>query len=352
MIKNIILIFLTILSIVFGALYMQEKSNKKQQKEYSERLERKIQNFFIAQINGVKQKIEKMDINLKSTISLNQENEEYVNLLQTLLEEEKSCKLLEKSQLNKEDIDIKIFKYKKILQGYKDLKNSFESVKKIIKNKNKEKDIISKVIQKNNEIESNEESNNQVKIEELNAEEPVKVVFYNSNIKSEEENNLLKKLFDKLENVLNIYTTLNEEITPEYNLLKFVRECRKIIKEQKIREIIHEFIQQRNECRNLEDIYTTQRSRSSLDKRVIIRQGKNVVACYEILETLTYNLEDTQKKLVVEYQNFSSNFNNLGEKDLLYFRSIFEKIDKLSGIIAMEKKWISLKLEKMLEEDI
>ena len=237
MIKNIIIIFLTVLLIIFGTLYVQEKSNKEQQKEYSEK----------------------------------------------------------------------------------------------------------------NMIVEKEENKKQVEIEELNVEEPVKVVFYNSNIKSEEDNNTLEEVFDKLENILNIYTTLNEEIIPRYNLLKFVQECKKIIKEQESREIIHFFIEQKHECRMLEDIYTTQCSRSSLDKRIIRKQRKNIVDCYKVLEMLTFGLEDTIMKLVLAQEKFSSKSYNLRETDLAYFEKIVKIIERLKSIIDREKRIMDMK-KRIIDE--
>ena len=110
MIKNIILILLTILSITVVTLYIEAKSNEEQRKEYSEKLERKIQKIFTQQINGVKGEIEEIDINLESSINSNQEDKEYINLLQSVLEQEKLVKSLDKSQSNQVSIDIQIFK--------------------------------------------------------------------------------------------------------------------------------------------------------------------------------------------------------------------------------------------------
>ncbi|SFV60325.1 Uncharacterized protein MJ1254 [hydrothermal vent metagenome] len=344
MIKNIILILLTILSITVVTFYIEAKSNEEQQKEYSEKLERKIQEIFTQQINGIKREIEEIDINLESSINSNQKDKEYINLLQEVLEQEKLAKLLDKSQSNQVSIDIQIFEYRKIIQSYEDLKTSLESVKKIIKNKNKEKDITSKVIQENNETERNKQSNNQVKIEELDKEEPIKVIFSNSNIKSEEEDNItLEKLFDKLENNLNIYSTKTMKRVPRYNLLKFVRECKKIIKERETREIIHEFIKEKNVCKILKNIQL----REKLDIRIIKKQNENIRECYVYLENLTYPLENIFTELVVEYENFSSNSNNLEETDLIYFKNIVKNIDMISSIIALEKQWINLNMEDL-----
>ena len=97
MIKNIILILLTVLSIIFGTLYIQEK-------EYSKRLEGKIQKIFITKINILKYNIKEICIDLESASNYFL-NKEYVNLLQVSLEQ------VEKIQLLEEKISIEWGKY-------------------------------------------------------------------------------------------------------------------------------------------------------------------------------------------------------------------------------------------------
>ena len=96
------------------------------------------------------------------------------------------------------------------------------------------------------------------------------------------------------------------------------------------------FTKQKGECKKLEDIYTQKKSNNQIDRRVIKKQGKNVVDCYKIIDTLIIDLEDMLKDFSKLKKSIGTMM-NMAETDRASIRSIQKEVISIQNLIKMEK---------------
>ena len=96
--------------------------------------------------------------------------------------------------------------------------------------------------------------------------------------------------------------------------------------------VVAEFTEQKANCRNLEDIYKEQQTRKRLDKRVIKKQGRNIVSCYHTLEALNYNFDDMNKYFSGLKQSIRT-LNDMSENDVVHIRSLEKQVKFIEDFI-------------------
>ncbi len=139
----------------------------------------------------------------------------------------------------------------------------------------------------------------------------------------------LKKKLLRVENQIN-EILINKEQTSEI-LSKYS------IKAEKHLAVVTSFMTNKEKCQKLENFYKEQQSKESLDKRVLKKQARNIVDCYEKLEKSTYEFEDKSK----EFLKLKKNINVL--RDML-------EADKSLLVPLEQQRYILKKLIKMISK--
>ena len=343
MVKNIILILQTIALVSIGALYFQSDFNQEKQTKSIEQLEKKIaKNIRESKIKAnicdireniirVKQEIKDMRIDLKSILS-NAKDENYVPILQSTLAQKEICVLLE-NFIKKKDVDMQVtyLKYKKILEAYEKLKENFQSLKDVIDESEVKEKVTEEVV-----LDAGTE-------EDDNGEQFVEYSYME--IKSNEQNTSLKKLYNQLGSELNISKEDFSEV-----VYTFAQRVKKQIEGH--RKIVIAYTEQQGECLNLKKVYKLQQEKKQLDSRVIKKQARSVIECYETLETLVYSFDELNNDFI-RLKEVIPNIGSLSAKDIGYIETIKKGISliqaKLIGIKALLKLDIE-RLEKSSNE--
>lgn len=100
--------------------------------------------------------------------------------------------------------------------------------------------------------------------------------------------------------------------------------------------VVVEFTEQKAECQNLEDVYKEQQIRKSLDRRVIKKQGRNVVDCYETLETLIYDFDNMARDFAKLKKSIDT-LTDMSKADVASIRSLEKQAKVMESIIREEK---------------
>ena len=154
----------------------------------------------------------------------------------------------------------------------------------------------------------------------------------------------IQKIKD-LESKMNTLTNRIDNIVSSSRKVKDISERYKKIAMEHL-TVVSDFTEQKGSCQNLEEIYTNQRSRSNLDKRVIRKQGKNLVNCYKVLETLIHDFENMSKdflKLKVSIKTL----NDMAETDQSSIKSLEKQSRAIESLIRLEKKKATLGREEV-----
>ena len=109
------------------------------------------------------------------------------------------------------------------------------------------------------------------------------------------------------------------------------------------------FTEQKSECQNLEDIYAQKKSNQQLDRRVLRKQGVNVIDCYKTLETLIYDFEDMSRDFSKLKKSIGTMV-NMAETDKDSITSIQKQVSVIEALIKMEKNKSLLNRETVEHE--
>jgi len=145
---------------------------------------------------------------------------------------------------------------------------------------------------------------------------------------------------NSLENKMSKLTNKIDEIVTNSRKAKMISEKYKQIAIQHL-NVVSDFTKQKSLCQNLEDTYKEKQARKSLDRRVIKKQGKNVVDCYETLEILIYEFEGMSRDFN-ELKDSISTLRDMSKTDIASIRSLEKQAKTIESLIAMEKSKAAL----------
>lgn len=153
-------------------------------------------------------------------------------------------------------------------------------------------------------------------------------------IKVLSDENSMDKI-SRLEEEMTKLTKTVDRIHLNSKKVKAISEKYKEIATQHL-SVVSKYTEQKGKCHNLENIYKEQEKIQSLDRRVVKKQRKNVVVCYEISEALTYDFDDMNK----DFQKLRESINTLedmSEADRASMSSLDKQVDIIESLIRMEK---------------
>ena len=146
--------------------------------------------------------------------------------------------------------------------------------------------------------------------------------------------------------------SINKTDTLKVKMEKLTQKIDKILKDservkaisQKYRKIADEhltvvtsFTEQKGECLNLKKKYKLQQEKKQLDSRVIKKQGRSVVECYETLETLIYSFNEMNNDFMQLKQSITV-LNDMSEADRARIQSLEKQVEAIGSMIRYEKQ--------------
>jgi len=157
--------------------------------------------------------------------------------------------------------------------------------------------------------------------------------------------NKINRLEKKLEKLMNEF----DKIYINTKKVKIISEKYKKIAIEHV-NVVSRFTEQKSNCREMEDIYQKERIKA-LDKRVIHQQNKNVMFCYGILETMTYDFDYISNEFSKLKQSIRT-LEDMSETDKASLSSIEKQRKSIKGLIRLEKSKVHLsrdEIEKIID---